>query len=272
MVYRGGIPNTSTGGLIGSTCIAYQQDNSPTKSLSVCVQAGDTYYVHVDRAPSPDCESFSNLTISAPVTVTPPMTIINTLPYNHGAGTTCGSGDNIDERRVPVCGNPIYYNAGATGEDRMWRFTPTQSGYVHIRLQGTPSDGTSLTVYEGGSFSPCGRLVNATCKAADHGSTADLRHTICVQAGKPYFILLDTLSGGCVSFSGLSLSAPVAPPNPSIGVVAITALPYRHVADSTCRKGDKVNSFNVPNSCVGGPAGTLPDGAEDMIWVFSPSE
>ncbi|MCS7153074.1 MAG: hypothetical protein NZ989_03925 [Bacteroidia bacterium] len=200
------------------------------------------------------------------------MTIINTLPYNHGAGTTCGSGDNIDERRVPVCGNPIYYNAGATGEDRMWRFTPTQSGYVHIRLQGTPSDGTSLTVYEGGSFSPCGRLVNATCKAADHGSTADLRHTICVQAGKPYFILLDTLSGGCVSFSGLSLSAPVAPPNPSIGVVAITALPYRHVADSTCRKGDKVNSFNVPNSCVGGPAGTLPDGAEDMIWVFSPSE
>ncbi|MCX7763679.1 MAG: hypothetical protein N2253_02145 [Bacteroidia bacterium] len=72
---------------------------------------------------------------------------VPSLPYSHGAGTTCGKGNNLTSSNAPLCGSASYYDS----EDMVWVFTPTTSGQVTITLTH-PSYGawTGLMLYEGG--------------------------------------------------------------------------------------------------------------------------
>jgi len=59
-IYRGGILG-SCGGLTGSTCVAADQSDSATKTLTLTLQAGQTYYFLVDTDP---CQIFTEFSIT----------------------------------------------------------------------------------------------------------------------------------------------------------------------------------------------------------------
>jgi hypothetical protein len=121
-----------------ATCIAYSQSSTGSKSLCATVVAGSTYYLVLDSWPSPACNAYNNLSISAVSTTGPAcstllgtgVTNVATLPYNSGAGTTCGAGNDLTPLNTNACGATYYLD----GEDRVWVFTPAVSGQITINL------------------------------------------------------------------------------------------------------------------------------------------
>src|SRR4030095_10460103 len=51
------------------------------------------------------------------------VTNVASLPYNSGAGTTCGAVDDLTMSNTFTCGDPYY----TTSEDKVWVFSPTTS-------------------------------------------------------------------------------------------------------------------------------------------------
>jgi len=210
MVYQGGALSPC-GGLTGATCVAQAQSSTGDKTLCFAVTAGQTYYLQLDYWPSPTCGPFSNLTISAPVAPGPctglgsGITTVTTLPYNSGAGTTCGAGDDITSSNALPCGSSSYF----TGEDRVWVFTPSSSGAVTISL--THSNASSpwfgLKVYQGCPVG-CNRGV---CLCTSESASGPYSVSINVTAGQTYYVVLDHFANPtCAAYDNLSISAPVA--------------------------------------------------------------
>lgn len=88
-VYRAAGPFQPCAGLPGATCLAYDGTSASNRTLNVCVAAGQTYYVVVDHPNPLQCSAFANLTISEPAAPTG-IVSVDSVPYTHGPGTTCG--------------------------------------------------------------------------------------------------------------------------------------------------------------------------------------
>lgn len=183
-VYRAGGPFQPCAGLPGATCLAYDGTSASNRTLNVCVAAGQTYYVVVDHPNPLQCSAFANLTISEPAAPTG-IVSVDSVPYTHGPGTTCGQGNKFTRVSVPVCGSASYYN----GEDLLWTYTPSANGTITASLSSSAS-GMGLMVYRGGTLRGC-ELTGATCVRHDQTSANPKTITINVQAGQPYYFLVD---------------------------------------------------------------------------------
>src|SRR6185295_17257876 len=85
------------------------------------------------------------------------VTNVASLPYNSGAGTTCGAGDDLTMSNISVCGDPYY----TTSEDKVWVFTPAASGMINITLSSPLGYDTGLMLYSGCPVTTCSG--SATC-------------------------------------------------------------------------------------------------------------
>lgn len=208
-----GCPLTTacTGG--SSTCIANAQSSTGNKTMTACVTAGVTYYLVLDSWAAPACNAYSNLTISA---VVPPgscaaalgtgVVSVPSLPYSSGAGTTCGSVDDLTSSNTIACGSTSYLG----GEDRVYMFTPTSSGSININLTSTGSF-TGLMLYDGCPLSMMCSGTPGSCIANAQSSAGNQSLSACVSAGTTYYLILDSWPApACNPFSNLTISAPVA--------------------------------------------------------------
>lgn len=225
MLYEGGTPPTGcTSGLSGGTCIAeaiWSTSTSP-QLLYACVTAGQTYYLVFNQTQSTitatNCGKFDSLLIE-PVPNSPPYLhgafVVNSLPYSHGPGNTCGHRDRFNHGNSGNCGMTTYHS----GNDHIWQFTPTTSGNVTITLYNS-STYTGWGVYCGGYI---------TCSAGLEGgqicyggsifsgpSNPTRTMTVYVMAGIPYYLVVNHYGPPhCGTFTDLTISAPVAASPPS---------------------------------------------------------
>jgi len=155
---------------------------------------------------------------------------VSTLPYTHPTPTTpttCGSGNDLFEFNVKdKCATNEKFRRG---EDRVWTFIPTNGGCVRVQFTGDTVSGSSwddmnLFIYEDNPLS-CGRCIRHSTGRKVH------THTFPVQAGRKYYVVLESDWGegtsGCDDFLGLTISAPDS------ALCAAAALPFstRRVSD-----------------------------------------
>jgi hypothetical protein len=185
---------------------------------------------------------------------------VPSLPFASGAGTTCGTGNDLTATNTNACGSTLY----TTGEDKVFIFTPATTGTVTITLTSTGTY-TSLVLYNG-----CPLLnQGGTCVDYAQSSTGNKSLAVCLQAGVTYYLVLDSWSTPfCNPFSNLTISAPVAAGGCSTGTgtVAVASLPYSSINRTTCGMGDDVTATN--SVTCGSTSYTT---AEDEVFVFTPT-
>jgi len=188
------------------------------------------------------------------------VTNVASLPYASGAGTTCGSGDDLTAFNTSACGSTLYY----TGEDRVYIFTPAITGTVTINLTSSGTF-TGLMLYKG-----CPLLgQGGSCVDYAQSSTGNKTLTVCLQSGVTYYLVLDSWSTpACNAFSNLTISAPVAAGGCSTGTgtIAVASLPYNSINRTTCGMGDDITATN--SVTCGSTSYTT---AEDEVFVFTPA-
>jgi len=183
-------------------------------------------------------------------------TAIASLPYNSGAGTTCGQTDDLTPVNTTACGDPYYLS----GEDRVWSFTPSTSGQVSISLTAPLAYSTSLMLYSG---CPAGCNGSTSCIAYVQDYSGDKSFCVSVTAGTTYYLVLDSYYG-CNPYDNLSVAAPVTTPpgttcnNPYV----ITALPFSLTGETTVCYGNDYNN-STPGSC-----GTLYESGDDKVYRY----
>lgn len=225
MLYEGGTPPTGcSNGLTGGSCVVediWSTSTSP-QLMYACVTAGQTYYLIFNQTQSTvtatNCGKFDSLLIE-PVPNSPPNLhgafVVNSLPYSHGPGNTCGHRNRFDHSNSGNCGMTTYHS----GNDHIWQFTPTTSGNVTITLYNS-STYTGWGVYCGG-YITCNQgleggqiCLGGSIFAGPSNPTRTM--TVYVMAGIPYYLVVNHYGPPhCGTFSDLTISAPVAAPPPS---------------------------------------------------------
>ena len=137
--------------------------------------------------------------------------------WNSGAGTTCGQVNDIIATEVLTCGSGNYYN----GQDKVFIFTPTQDGTVDITL--TPNAANprfGLMLYGG-----CPRCFG--CLACAQSLNGPYQISAYVEAGKPYYLVVDHEGGACAAYNNISISltAPGTPHPACSAPPAFTTFP-----------------------------------------------
>ncbi len=214
MVYQGCPVSSTCGGAASGICIAQSQSASGNKSICVNVIAGQEYYLILDSYPSPACNDYNNLSISAPSGgsgSTPCSTLIGTgftavssLPYNSGSGTTCGQVNDLTPVNTAACGATYYLD----GEDRVWAFTPAATGQITIDLNAPTATYTGIMLYQGCPVTgPCGGVSNAICIAQSQSFAGSKSICVNVTANVTYYLVLDSWpSPACNPYTNLSIS------------------------------------------------------------------
>jgi len=203
----------------GGSCVGSSQSSSGNKTVTLCVQAGTTYYVVVDSYPLPNCNPFT-INISAPsgggATATndnPCNATALTLGVSAGGDNAC-TGFTNEPASVPAC-----WSSGA--RNTVWySVTAPASGQLKIRTlptnSGNPLQNTQIAVYTG----TCGTsLTFVACNdnaPACGGYTqyiSDLSLTG-LNPGQTYYIVVDGNANSVGSFEivaidGLTAFAPV---------------------------------------------------------------
>lgn len=124
-----------------SSCIAQTQNSTGSKYLCFNATAGTTYYLVLDSYPSPDCNAYTNLTISAPV---PPPSMTCTLAGTYSVSTITHSPDNLSTPNLSGFTDDIFYPGGSisTGFDfclngnQYQNFLISANGYVIFNPPG----------------------------------------------------------------------------------------------------------------------------------------
>lgn len=183
----------------------------------------------VSSATAPSCSSLLGTGYSA----------IASLPFVSGAGTTCGSVDNLNASNAVTCGSSFYMGS----EDRVWAFTPSASGAVTVALSSTTFS-AGLYMYSGcPSNAGCN---GGTCEASNSGFDPTL--SVCVTAGTTYYVVLDGSS--CFTYTNLTISAPAANCIAALGTgVNSISLPYNSTGRTTCGKINDITPTNVSAIC-----------------------
>ena len=190
---------------------------------------------------------------------------VATLPYNSGAGTTCGQGNNLIASNTTVCGGTNYL----TGEDVVWVFTPTTTGAVSFNLSAPTASFTGLMLYSGCPVNACSGPV-ATCIAFAQDFSGDKSFCANLTAGITYYLVLDSWSTPfCNAYSNLSIIPVVGSTCASLlgtGVVNVATLPYNSGVGTTC---GQINNLTPTNMSTCGSSNYLT--GEDRVWVFTPA-
>ncbi|MDW8417698.1 MAG: hypothetical protein RML92_09140, partial [Bacteroidia bacterium] len=164
--------------------------------------------VHITASAPSACPSLGTGVVNVP-----------SLPYNSGAGTTCGAVNDITSANAWSCGSSAYFH----GADRVWVFTPTTSGPVNITLShnNPTSPFFGLKVYEQCPFNVgCG-----FCRAFCESQLGPHNLILNVTAGRTYYVVLDHSSPvNCSNYDNLFISAP-APSGNACGAPLFTSFP-----------------------------------------------
>jgi hypothetical protein len=177
--------------------------NTNSNSLNVSgLTVGLTYYIRVfsfaSVKPIPGTFNICITTpLFCPANLGADYTIIPSLPYNITGQTTCGKGNDLTASNVVSCGNNNFFS----GEDVVYSFIPTTSGYVSVTLTSSGSN-TGLMLYEGCPFS-------GTCQSFIQNSTGN-KSIGCtpVTAGVTYYIVIDSNGPPSCNPFDLDVSAP----------------------------------------------------------------
>ncbi|MFM7079898.1 MAG: hypothetical protein ACKOYC_08940, partial [Bacteroidota bacterium] len=269
MLYQG-CPMSSIG---GATCVAQTTSSTGSKTLCVTVTANVTYYLVLDSWPSPACNPYNFLSISAPSNggggpscsslMGTGFTAVASLPYNSGSGTTCGQVNDLTPVNTAVCGFTYYLD----GEDQVWSFTPTASGQITIDLNAPTATYTGLMLYQGcPTTGPCGGVSTATCVAQSQSFAGSKSICVNVTANTTYYLVLDSWpSPACNPYTNLSISAVItgAQGNICSNAIALGALPANLNNQTTACAGNEYTA-----ATAGICNGTFASG-EDRVYSFS---
>lgn len=250
----------------GGTCVTNSQSYTGNKSFCTSVTAGQTYYLVLDSWPSPTCNAYSNLTISAPAASPPCSTFLGTgivniasLPYSSTGNTTCGMVDDLNSSNTVVCGSSSYLG----GEDVVYVFTPSTTGQMSISLTSTGTY-TSLNLFEGCPISN-GCTTSGTCVANEQSSTGSKSLCANVTAGTTYYLIVDSWLTSCNPYD-ISFTAPGPIP---AGAVCSTApsisLPYSATGQTTACYGNDYSNAST------GSCGSLYESGEDRVYALTVS-
>lgn len=247
----------------GGTCLQVDQSSTGNKSLTVCVTAGVTYYLILDSWPSPTCNAYNNLTISAPVAAGGCAlgTGVNniTIPYSATGRTTCGKGNDLTNASLLSCGNSLY----TTGEDEVYVFTPSTSGNITISITSAGSY-TGMMLYAGCPTANYCTGTASTCIATEQSSSGSKLMCTNVTAGVTYYLVIDSWSTPYCNPYNISISAPAATQTGAscANAVTIASMPYTAVNENTQCMGNDYTSASV------GSCGTLYESGEDRVYKY----
>lgn len=249
----------------GGSCVAVSQSSAGNQSITACLSSGTTYYLILDVFPSPTCNPYTNLTISAPVPVGgcplgTGMVNIAALPYVSSGRTTCGKVNDLNASNTLICGNTSYL----TGEDEVFVFTPATSGNITISIASSGSY-TGLMLYQGCPLSTTCSGTASTCIAFEQSSTGGKSICANVVAGQTYYLIVDSWASPACNPYDISISAPSAILNGSTcaNAVVIPSFPYSVLNENTaCTGNDYTNASS--GSCA-----TLYESGEDKVYQFT---
>ncbi len=250
----------------GGTCLQVNQTSSGSKSITACLSANKTYYLILDSWPSPACNAYSDLTISAPVTGNGCSlgTGVNaiTLPYTSAGRTTCGKVDDLTSSNMIACGSSLYY----TGEDEVFSFTPIVSGNISILLTSSGSY-TGVTLYDGCPLTSSCSGTGGTCVAYEQSSTGSKSLCANVVAGRTYYLIIDSWASPTCNPYSISISAPTGLlPGATCGSsVAVGTLPFTRTGESTACLGNDYSNASI------GSCGTFYESGEDKVYTYTAS-
>ncbi len=166
------------------TCVAFSQSSSGNQSFCATVTSGQTYYLVMDSYPSPNCNAYTNVTISAPSGTPAGTTCGNApaiaLPYTATGHTTTCYGNDYTNASSGSCGS-LY----ESGEDRVYALTVAASTCIGITLSNASTTSIGFQVYNGCPGS------GGTCIGSAGGSNP-LSGTVTLPAAGTYYIIVDT--------------------------------------------------------------------------------
>jgi hypothetical protein len=166
------------------TCVAFSQSSSGNQSFCATVTAGQTYYLVMDSYPSPNCNAYTNVTISAPSGTPAGTTCGNApaiaLPYTATGHTTTCYGNDYTNASSGSCGS-LY----ESGEDRVYALTVAAATCIGITLSNASTTSIGFQVYNGCPGS------GGTCIGSAGGSNP-LSGTVTLPAAGTYYIIVDT--------------------------------------------------------------------------------
>lgn len=248
----------------GGSCVATSQSSAGNQSITACLTAGVTYYLILDVFPSPSCNPFTNLTISAPVPAGGCVLgagVVNvTLPYISSGRTTCGKINDLTPSNTISCGNSNYL----TGEDEVFVFTPAVSGNINISITSSGSY-TGMMLYNGCPNAASCSGAAGTCVAFEQSSTGSKSMCANVIAGQTYYLIIDSWASPLCNPFNISISAPTTllAGATCANAITISSLPYSIINENTaCTGNDYTNAS-------GGSCGTLFESGEDKVYSYS---
>jgi hypothetical protein len=247
----------------GGVCLQVAQSSSGDKTITACLSANKTYYLILDSWPNPTCNAYTNLTISAPVTGNGCAlgTGVNaiTLPYSSAGRTTCGKLNDITSNNTIACGSSLYY----TGEDEVFTFTPAASGNISISLTSSGSY-TGLTLYDGCPLTSSCSGTGGSCVAFEQSSTGSKSLCANVNAGKTYYLIIDSWASPACNPYSIAITAPsgVLQGATCASSVAIGTLPFTGTGESTACLGNEYTNAST------GSCGTFYESGEDKVYSY----
>lgn len=248
----------------GGSCISTSQSSAGNQSITACLTANVTYYLILDVFPSPTCNPFTNLTISAPVPAGGCVLgsgVVNiALPYVSSGRTTCGKINDLTPSNTISCGSSNYF----TGEDEVFVFTPTTTGNINISITSTGSY-TGMMLYNGCPNTASCLGAAGTCVAFEQSSTGSKTMCANVVAGQTYYLVIDSWSTPVCNPFNISISAPSAmlPGATCANAISISSLPYSILNESTACTGNDYTNANI------GSCGTLFESGEDKVYSYT---
>ncbi|MBK7856155.1 MAG: hypothetical protein IPJ79_15850 [Bacteroidetes bacterium] len=260
MLYRG-CPINGQGGV----CVDFAQSSTGNKTLSVCLQGGVAYYLIMDSYPSPTCNPYSDLTISAPVaaggcSVGTGLTNI-ALPYTSTGRTTCGKINDQTASNTITCGSTLY----TTAEDEVFSFVPSISGTITVSLTSA-SSWVGITLFDGCPMTSSCSGTPGVCVAFEQSSAGSQSMCVNVVAGKTYYLVVDQFaSPTCIPSYNINITAPsgVAAGTTCANPYIIASLPISLNNETTACMG------NDYNNATAGSCGTFYESGEDKVYRFT---
>ena len=186
-------------------CVGSAQSSAGNQALTACVTAGVTYYLILGGWTTPTCNAYSNLTISAPNSVTTNNDFcITPQPITSGVGNMAGNTttytvDSPGNISSVFCGsieNNQWYSFVATATTATFSFngiTCTNGWGIQAQVFSVTTSGAPCPTCT--SFSSMGTCYNPATTTS--GSTVASGLTI----GQTYYLMIDGNGGDICNFT-----------------------------------------------------------------------
>lgn len=243
---------TSCGATPGN-CVAYSQSSTGSKTLSVCLTGGITYYLVLDSDPSPSFNAYTDLSISAPET----NSATNDLPCNATA-VILGAPVQGNNSCMTGTSEPVTPTCWTTGNLNTVWFSAVcpASGALSIQTTTASLSNTQIAVYSGS----CSSLTMVTNACNDNmtgcGTTYSSKLELTgLTPGATYYIRVDGAYDLMGEFSLIvidgSSSFPTTP-GQDCGMPMPTCSDVLPVSDPGYSNTGSLCDFSGDNNCTGG--------------------